>query len=341
MTSSAQSTRAGGFTLLELMVTLVLMGVVLGAGIGAITSFDPSRHAARGVVMNTLRQARNEAIAFGAAARVEFDPGASTMRSIGFRVAGTWRFEGGDVAGSAGLPATVHGLEDGRVHQDGFIGDALDLARGAPRARVEIDLTGDPIHTLRRGFRVSFAVRPEPGGAEGMLLDYGGVLGIEAVRGGAIDVRLATSGTDEYGRAREGERIRLLSPAGVLRGGRWAQVELRYDRERVSLHVNGVAVAERLDTRPVWQSDGRLTIGGGRRAFQGRIDDLVLSVVRVEQAVPMPGSTLLTASEPFDVRFDETGQLDAMHHAGPVVIGLEFGDGRQESVEVMPAGTIL
>ena len=100
-------------------------------------------------------------------------------------------------------------------------------------------------------------------------------------------------------------------------------------------------MAERLETRPVWNQTGALTLGGGRRSFQGSLDDLVLAVVRVDTSVPLPSGALLLKDAPFEVHFDTEGHLDPAYHSGPVDVGLEYKDGRTASVRVMPAGTVL
>ncbi|MGB0333482.1 MAG: prepilin-type N-terminal cleavage/methylation domain-containing protein, partial [Planctomycetota bacterium] len=46
-----RSARLGpGFTLVELLLVMTLIGIVLGVGLGSFASFDPARGAARGLV---------------------------------------------------------------------------------------------------------------------------------------------------------------------------------------------------------------------------------------------------------------------------------------------------
>ena len=123
----------GGFTIMELMVVMLIMGLVLGAGIGAFASFDPGSSAARGLVANALRQARNEAVAHRAPARVAFDPETGSMRSEGYRVVGTWRFEEESLPGAGGVDGFPDGFPGTILSDDGFIGRALDLDLGGRR----------------------------------------------------------------------------------------------------------------------------------------------------------------------------------------------------------------
>ena len=339
--SAATRADRSGFTLFELLVSLLILGVVLGAGIGAISSFDPTSHAARGVVANALRQARNDALAFGAPSRVAFEPEARTMRSTGFRVAGTWRFERGSLDGAGGHPAATEGFDVELDTPDGFIGDARDLTLGGAVARVEFDPTSDPGFRLDDGFLFTIAARPELGSGAGRILSFGDALTLDVQANGARDARIRMRGADELGRVREGEPVRLLSKAGALTPGRWSVVGVGHDGAALRLTVNGVTLAERAETRPASRKQGALTLGGGRRSFQGALDDLVVSVVRADSDVPLPSGAEFVARAPFEVRFDVQGRLDPVFHGGPVDVELEYSDGRRATVRISTAGTVL
>ena len=126
------------------MVSLLILGLVLGAGIGALTSFDPGSSAGRGVISNALRQARNDALAYGAPSRVTFDPEAGTLRSVGFRIAGTWRFERGSLDGSTPVSATVDGFAGPHATLDGFIGEG-QLVKAYNDTLAKMSEAGDDI----------------------------------------------------------------------------------------------------------------------------------------------------------------------------------------------------
>ena len=131
----------GGFTIMELMVVMLIMGLVLGAGIGVFASFDPGSSAARGLVANALRQARNEAVAHRAPARVAFDPETGSMRSEGYRVVGTWRFEEESLPGAGGvrlLSAVAKMCEGSSANQAAIYPPVIDAPtwRFSPLKRV-------------------------------------------------------------------------------------------------------------------------------------------------------------------------------------------------------------
>ncbi|MEM9378839.1 MAG: prepilin-type N-terminal cleavage/methylation domain-containing protein [Planctomycetota bacterium] len=327
-----------GFTLVELLLVVTILGIVFGVALGTFASFDPGRRAARGLVANALRQARNTAISRGAPARVLFDPARGTARIVGFTVAGTWRFESEALEGARGLEGLADGFP-GEFLSEGYVGKALDLDLGPRGAKVRVDLSGDPIFDLSGGLRLSFAIRPaELGDAD--VIDVGGVVEVATRRDGSLSFRAVTRRIDELGRPVRGEAIALRTPPGALAAGRWTSIELRYDQRRLVALVDGVPVSEREEERPLWVIDGALQFGGGRQRFAGRLDDVVLSVVQVAEPVKLPQSVVFESTSAFEVRFDEGGALDPVFHARPVEVPLLFEDGSRETVFVRTLGTV-
>lgn len=328
-----------GFTLLELMLVMVILGTVVGVGLGAFASFDPGRRAARGLVSGALRQARNEALANRAPAIVVIDPESHTLRTESFVVAGTWRFEESSLPGTRGAESGYAEGFEGQLLGDGFVGKALDLDLGGRGARVSIDLSEDPIYQIRSGFRISCALRPAVL-ADAQVLDYGGVVKWTMRRDGSVAFEVTTRRVDELGRATAGETLHLRTTPGALEGGRWSKIELRYDGAWLTAVANGVPVAERAEARPLWNVTQPLVLGGGRTRYAGRIDDLVLSVVRRGDEITLPSSTEFAARERFVVRFDEGGRLDPIEHARPATVALRYDDGNEAVVTVSTHGTV-
>ncbi len=327
-----------GFTLVEILLVMAIIGIVMGATLGTFASFDPGRRAARGLVANALRQTRNTAIAHGAPARVSFDPSTGVVVSESFIVAGTWRFETASLKGARGIDGMADGFP-GDFLSDGFVGQALDLDLGARGAKVSVDLSEDPIFDLRRGLRLAFAIRPAALG-DADVINIGNVVKATVRRDGSLSFAVVTLRIDELGRAVKGETIALRTTPGVIEPGRWTRVELRYDLRRLVALVDGVPVAEREETRELWQLTGALVFGGGRQGFAGRLDDVVLSVVSSGDRVVLPRRVMFEATDPFEVRFDGGGSLDPVFHARPVEINLLFDDGSREIVLVRTLGTV-
>jgi prepilin-type N-terminal cleavage/methylation domain-containing protein len=329
----------GGFTLLELLLVMGLLGIILGIGLGTFASFDPGRRAARGLVANALRQARNEAIAHRSPARVMFDPETRTVTTEGTAVAGTWRFETSDLKGARDLDGLAQSFPGAFLTEDGFVGRALDMDLGERGAKVVFDLTEEPLFQLRRGFRLSCALRPKSLGAS-QILDLGGVLLMNSFGDGSIGFSVLTRRVDELGRSTPGERVTVRTAPGAIEAGRWSQVEVRYDGRWLSALSDGVPVAMRSETRELWDVEKPLVIGGTRDRYRGQIDDLVVLVVREGERLVLPSSVEFDAKEPFEVRFDEGGGLDPVAHARPVEIGFKFSDGTRDALVVRIYGTV-
>ncbi|MEM9800515.1 MAG: prepilin-type N-terminal cleavage/methylation domain-containing protein [Planctomycetota bacterium] len=334
---TSQSGRRG-LTLVELLLVVTIIGIVAGIGLGMFASFDPARRAARGLVANALRQTRNTAIANGAPARVVVDPATGAVRPEAFVVAGTWRFETEALEGARGVDGIPNGFP-GAYLSDGFVGQALDLDLGPRGAHVAIDLSVDPIFQLTRGVRLGFAVRPESLG-DADVVDVGGVVRAKVRRDGSVEFSAVTLRIDDLGRPVKGETIRVRTPPAVLEPARWTRVELRYDLRRLVALVEGVPVAERAETRELWTITSALKVGGGRQRFEGRVDDLVLSVVTRGEAVVLPKSAVFETVDPIEVRFDASGGLDPVVHARPVEIPILFDDGERATVRVRTLGTV-
>lgn len=330
---------ARGFTLVELLLVMTLIGIVLGVGLGSFASFDPSRGAARGLVANALRQTRNTAIERGAPARVMIDRARQTLQTEAFTVAGTWRFEGPELDGARGIGGDAEGFTGQFLSEEGYVGKALDLDLGPRGAKVQIDLSSDPIFDVSEGFRLSAVLRPATL-SDADVVDLGRVVRIKAGSDGAVSFELTTQREDGLGRPVKGETISLRSGAGVLEPEHWTKIELRYDRRRVVALADGVPVADRAETRPIWGLESGLVLGGGRQRFAGRVDDVILSVVSRGDEVVLPKSAEFMAGGPEEIRFDESGGLDPVFHAGPVDIDLLFDDGLKERVTVRALGTV-
>ena len=329
----------GGFTLLELLIVIGLLGTILGVGLGTFASFDPARRAARGLVANALRQARNEAVANRAPSRVVFDPVERTVQQEGTVVAGTWRFETPDLEGARALSGYADNSPGSFLTDHGFVGKALDTTLGARGAKVIFDLSTEPLFQVRRGFRLACALRPATLNAA-QILDFGGVVRVDSFGDGSIGFTVVTRRVDELGRSSPGEEVKVRTAPGAIEVGRWSQIEVRYDGRWLSALADGVPVAMREETRELWDVELPLTIGGGRSAFQGQLDDLIIVVAKENESIKLPDSVEFERKEPFEIRFDEGGGLDSVAHAQPVEIVLLFDDGTRDSLTVQTYGTV-
>jgi hypothetical protein len=321
-------------TLLELLLVMMIMGLVVGMGVGVFASLDVGRRQSADMVRGALRTARNAARARRAPAVVQIDAAAGRLSPRGVEVIGTWHFESADLMGAFGIGGVGVGT---RLDEDGYIGKALELPAGG-NARAELAIQDDPAFDFRDGFVVECAIDPDAA-RSAHVVNLGNVCGVYLLSTGAVRawfVPLVTS--DEVGRA--SGQVVLDSAPGLVRIGKWARVRAEYDRRRLVILLDGARIAAKEETAPVAPISGPLMIGGGRRAFEGRVDELVVGAWIESGAVVLPEGARFAAATPPLIAFDASGRLDARAHAGAVDLVLEHDDGREERVHVGAWGTI-
>jgi len=329
----------GGFTLLELLLVIGIIGVLAGIGLGMFATFDPGRRAAVGLVQNVLRQAHQTAIARRAPAVVRFDPEGGALVAEALEVAGTWHFESPALEGGRGIDAVARGFPGDPLTDRGYTGRALDFEQGGRTAEVRIDLAQDPLLDPRRGFNLEVALRPARLAAA-KVVDLGGVVQLLLRADGGVDGRITTRRIDELGREVAGPPVTVRSAPAALRPGRWTRVALGYDRRELTLHADGVPLGVRAEERELWDPKGPLSLGNPGGGWSGALDQLVLATVRASEAFVLPTGVSIDPSAPRLVRFLAGGSLDPALHAERVSIALVFDDGSRDLVVVNPFGTV-
>jgi prepilin-type N-terminal cleavage/methylation domain-containing protein len=320
-------------TLIELLMVMALLGLLLGAGVGMLSSLDLGHRASVGLVQNVIRSARNSAVARGAPARVRLDP-SGTITAEAMEVVGTWHFEG-DLVGAFGF----RGVNSGGVYvDDGWIGRALSFA-GQGGSYAEFPVGAAASWDFSEGFAIECAVRLEQPGA-GHLLDLGGAIGLDVTENLAPRAWLRPFVTDTTGTERAGGKFAVEGPAGALVGSDWHRVRFEYDRRTARLLVDNVEVAREELELPVWSLEGPLVLADSQRGFPGSIDNLIVSAVAASESVELPEGTAFSADAPALVRFDAGGHLDREVHSEPVEFHLEFDDGDRIRLRIGMYGTV-
>lgn len=327
-------TPTGGFTLLELLLVMGLIGVVFGIGIGMFSSLDLESRTIASEVQSVLRSANNWAAARSGPACVRIDPVRGALRAEGLETIGTWHFESLPVVGAFGLGGSTVGCE---LDQDGFLGRAIDL--GGRGASVEIDVDDDAAFDLTNGFAIECALRPYSSGA-GRVIAIGSACGLDATGDGRLRGWLVALRTDEAGTQKQTGRVLVESEPGTLPLGTWSRVALRYDRRRFEILVEGVGVASVVETAPVWKVEGPLVLSDPRRPFGGSLDSLVVSATASDDEVLLPAGVTFAEGTPSEIAFAAGGGLDRERHPAPIELALVFDDGRRRSIGVSLYGTV-
>ncbi|MBL8861302.1 MAG: prepilin-type N-terminal cleavage/methylation domain-containing protein [Planctomycetes bacterium] len=328
--------RRAAFTLVELIIVIGILSVLIGVGVGLVARIQVGDRAAVGTVQSVLRSARNWSVARDAPARVRIDAQGSTIQAFGATVVGTWHFEDLPIRGAFGSEGVSLG---GRIVPDGFTGSALSFAGEPARSRVEIPVQLDPAFDLARGFSIRCVVRLA-GGAGGELLAIGASAGLAVGEDGAVRAWFAPAIVTDDGERRRGGRLGLSTQGGLLRAGRWSEVEVQYDRARLAILVDGALAAHLVETAEVWDVEGPLVLSPSGAAFPGAIDALVVAAVTGEERRALPRGVEFAPGGPTEIVFAAGGGLDRSVHQEPVRLALRLGDGREERILVNLHGTV-
>lgn len=313
-----------------------LVALVLGIGLGSIARIDFGKHASVGLVQNTLRAANNWAVSRRSPARVRIDAAQGVLMAEGQDVIGTWHFEQEPPKGAFELDGALIGAE---LVEDGFLGKAVSFNGRPPGARYEVPVEKNPSFDLRGGFRLQFALRPDAQSA-GTVLKIGDAVGVEVTRGLGLVAWFSAWREDELGNSVAAGKVRLESPEGVLRLGRWNRVLVSYDRSSLVIEVEGLRLAELPEEAEVGPVRTRLELGGGQRPWAGALDSLVVTAVSTEEEVRLPKTVSFTPDAPKEIVFAPGGGLDRSVHSQPVTIELLYLDGGGAKVQVNLYGTV-
>ena len=319
-------------TLVELLMVMALIGLLLGAGVGMLSSLDLEQRAIVGRCQNVIRAARHSAVARAGSALVLIDRKQGLLTARASEVVGTWHFED-RLAGAR----DARGASTGTAFIDaGFIGAGLAVGGGA---FAEFPVHNDPSWDFEHGFAIECAVRvDEPGRLA--LLDLGGAVGLTlsgdlGARGWFLP-RVAS----ELGADRSGGIVAVDLEPGTLRQGQWHRLRLEYDRRVLRLSVDGVPVVRGDHDVPVWRMEGPLRVGSERDTGAASIDGLVVSAVAVSETVRLPDGVLFSEDAPTLVRFGPSGHLDRGLHPQAVEFSIEFDDGARTPLRVGLYGTV-
>jgi hypothetical protein len=353
---------------MELLLVMGLLALLMGAGVGMLSSINLGQRAAVGLVQSVVRAAHNSAVARNAPARVRIDVPTGTMRAEAMAVIGTWHFESERLEGAFEINGV---LESGSIVDDGYIGRALTFSPTAGRTpAAEFPVHQDASYDLSLGFAIECVVRVDGNGG-GRLLRMGDTVGIDVTTGHGVKAWFVPEIVDTSGSTVRGGKVVYESVPGVLAVGRWTRVRVQYDRRRLVLEIDGVeaqhpdvrnvakpsdkeAAAQKKnppanptvdedyarDIAPVWRVEGPLVLGEASQSFACSLDNLVISSVSASQDIRLPETVRFAADTIPEIQFDAGGDLDRAVHDGPVSVWLEFEDGARVEIGVGMYGTV-
>ncbi len=325
-----------GFTILELMLVMLILGLMFGVGAGVLTSLDLAKRATKASVQNAIRAARTSSVARGAAARVRIDPKENRMQAEGIAVLGTWQFEDDLPHGDSPLFGENRG---GRYLDDGFIGRAISFNGSPEGSTYEIPVHQDPGFDLSAGFSIDCALRIDAKGG-GRAINIGNTVAIEVTSARTLRGWFIPTAIDKSGAKIRGGKTSVESAPGSIERDRWYRVRLDYDRRALQLFVDELEVARADEVGEVWHLEGPLWISDPKSAFPGSIDHVVIAAVTSSAELKLPESLRFDTDAPAEIRFAPGGYLDRELHDEPVVFHLVDQDGKREEIRVGLYGTV-
>lgn len=294
------SHRAGGLTLLELLVVIVILSLVLGLSVTFLQDAgkDLGVVASANHVAGLLRGARERARATGAPAWVVFDVPRRAVHLQVKETVGEWHFEDPPEAGAFGRNARIRNA--GRV--PGRLGQGLQLSGGGTIHGGDLPFWGvDP------GFAVELWFQRRAGRAAGR--------GVLCTLADGVELAVEADGRI-VGRA---GGLSVSSGASRIPPDAWCHVQLLYSGRDLRLYVNRSPVEVRPGQAGWVPAGAAFVVGSERAGFAGIVDEVRVSrltpgeeyVLAGEAVFEFPPGTAIPPDGKLLVAFDPEGRLES------------------------------
>ena len=305
--------RLAGFTLLELIIVMLVLGVVAGVSIAGIDRFDPGNLGLRASVETFLESSRDRARVSGHPVTVvqmpaTADKDARFLRFVyrrALEASFEKRFElreGIRFAGSAATGTT------------GRFGACGDLREGGT-----ITVAGRGMPNLRAGFSLDLDFY-SPLGEAGELLNWDGMLSVVVRRSGVVAANLRAGSVEFL------QDFLLESPADSRKIGKWQHLKLVAADEVFLMILDGREVARMPIPIELAAPIAEPVLGDLEDGWVGLVDEFTVWARIGEQGPTVPNTVEI---DPPNMRllFDRNGMLDAAAHSSSVPVVLsDLGD---------------
>lgn len=295
---------AAGFTLLEMLVVMALIGVLMGMGVGFLRRTGDDFEVALAAIRAEARAAQLTARTRHLPAEVVLDPGQDGPGSVRARIlepVGHWHMEEDPRDDeSAGVPSEVRGtVEPGRF------GMARRSEESSRSALLTVRAGSLPVFDLRDGFAIRIDLK----------LDAVEEAVVARLGEGFVDLRLDAElrpvakivGTEGGGKS--AGSVTLSGTRGLSLHA-WHTLELVHDRSELRLLLDGREIGRETARLPVLQTAADVfEVSPADAPVQGLVDEVLVLAYTLSPPQPMPVGLQL-AAEPFVVRFDADGDLE-------------------------------
>ena len=296
--------RRAAFTLLELILVMIVLGIIAGIGVAGIDRMDPGNRGLRTSVETFLESSRDRARVSGHAVSVQLQPAteerdARFLRHV-YRRAIEATFESGTIARQS---LRLHGTAETGIR--GRLGAGASLPEGGA-----ITLEGGRTPDVRNGFSMSLDLRNQEF-SHGQLFHWEGLLTLEVNRVGVLEATL---------RAGEDQIMRdfvLESPPATIRPGDWQHLKVVAADGSFQMWVDGIRMASMSLPPMLGSALGAPAFGDEEKGWHGLIDEFAFWVRTAEAGAELPRSFEWQPA-PLLLTFDRNGRLDAARHPGSV-----------------------
>lgn len=301
-TPGSRPRRDAGFTLLEMLVVMALIGVLMGMGVGFLRRKGDALEVALASVRDQVRIASLTARSRHLPSEVVIDPGQdgpATVRARVLEPVGHWHMEEDPRDDeSAGLPSSVTGLvEPGRFG----MARRFDPDARAPLLYVQ---AGDrPVFDLRDGFSVRVDLRLDER-FETTVARFG--TSFELRLNDDLVPSAKMVGTEGGGRAGPSVSLAGKLPLSL---GTWHTLQAVHDGRFFRLLVDDREVDSADANLPILQTpkDG-FEVSPAADPVPGLVDEVMVMAYAFSEPMTLPIGVRI-ASDPWIIAFDRQGDL--------------------------------
>ncbi|MDP6962571.1 MAG: prepilin-type N-terminal cleavage/methylation domain-containing protein [Planctomycetota bacterium] len=304
--------RNSAFTLLELMVVMVLVGIVAGIGMAGFDRIEPGRSSLQAAVENFIESSRDRARASNQRVVLSLQPATESAAARWQRMVFRGVFEA-SFEGSALARENVQLEGQSALNEAGRFGAGLNLIDGGTGI---INGRGTP--DLSSGFVIDFDCYPSDL-ASGKLLTWPGIVTIEQRNGGALSCQIRAGDGDFFGNSL------VETTVGALQPRRWQHLRLYVASGQALLTIDGKVAASTALPEFLSTPQDVPVFGDIDRPWHGKIDEFQVQSRQVERGPEVPDDVQMILSQP-EITFNRFGELDASHNEDVTVLVDSFGE---------------
>jgi prepilin-type N-terminal cleavage/methylation domain-containing protein len=309
--------RRRGFTLIEMMVVLAIIGLLMGIGVGMFVSSREDTGLRTGFqsLLGMARFAHAQALVRRAPACIRIDlrdPTSPRLEVLIDRTFGLWHGEDLGTTGAYGLDGRPHGV----TLEPGKIGSAF---RFSGSGSIQVDGFQIPDTDA---LTVEAWISPSSQAGRQGIVEKGRAVSLRMERHGGLAAAIGSA--------------RLAATDLRLPIDQWTHVRLDAGDGEAALYANGQELARAPWSGPLKNDEAPLILGAG---FRGLLDEIAIHGRVVEETVVLHHTLKLTSANATAdphvkglarVHFTAQGRLDPRHHGGPVSLTLAAARGSRK-----------